>query len=44
MVKYRRFWEHFWGSSSGSFKDYSNLLIWFMLFFSSYSIIMSEAD
>jgi hypothetical protein len=46
MIKYRRFWEDTWGSSSGSFEDYSNLLIWFMIFFSSYSIIiiMSKAD
>jgi hypothetical protein len=27
MIKYRRFWEDTWGSSSGSFEDYSNLLI-----------------
>jgi hypothetical protein len=27
MVKYRDFWEYLWGRSSGSFEDYSNLLI-----------------
>jgi hypothetical protein len=32
MVKYRRCWENACGSS-GSFENYSNLLIWFMLFF-----------
>jgi hypothetical protein len=43
MVKYRRCWENACGSS-GSFENYSYLLIWFMLFFFFFYPIMSQAD